>query len=142
MNIFLFGMNTFYKWGLYQRNKMLPKPFLLGFSPALTHWHFNSNANDNHHFSNKPNFRTISFRANYSKKIFGRVTTNGDWVYNQGFKYMFFHSSCEAYLRASVATGAKIMSFCHTKCQLYYFTTSFYNISFIRCFIIQFYTLK
>ena len=98
MNIFLFGMNTFYKWGLYQRNKMLPKPFLLGFSPALTHWHFNSNANENHHFSNKPNFRTISLHANYSKRNFGRVTTNGDWVYNQGFKYMFFHPSCETYL--------------------------------------------
>ena len=48
----------------------------------------------------------------------------------------------ENFLRASVAAGAKIMLFCHTKCLLYYFTTSFYNISFIRCFIIQFYTLK
>ena len=46
------------------------------------------------------------------------------------------------YVRASVAAGAKIMSFCHTKWLLYYFTTSFYNISFIRCFIIQFCTLK
>ena len=34
------------------------------------------------------------------------------------------------------------MPFCHTKCLLYYFTSSFYNISFIRYFIIQFYTLK
>ena len=30
----------------------------------------------------------------------------------------------------------------HTKSLLYYFTTSFYNISFIKCSIIQFYTLK
>ena len=27
-------------------------------------------------------------------------------------------------LRASVAAGVKIMSFCNTKCLLYYFTTS------------------
>ena len=45
-------------------------------------------------------------------------------------------------LRASVAAGVKIMSFYHIKCLFYYFTTLFYNISFIRCFIIQFYTLK
>ena len=45
-------------------------------------------------------------------------------------------------VRASVVADVKIMSFYHTKCLLYYFTTSFYNISFIRCFIIQFYTLK
>ena len=30
----------------------------------------------------------------------------------------------------------------HTKSLLYYFITSFYNISFIKCSIIQFYTLK
>ena len=45
-------------------------------------------------------------------------------------------------VRASIVNVAKIMSFYHTKGLLYYFTTSFYNISFIRCFIIQFYTLK
>ena len=38
-------------------------------------------------------------------------------------------------VRASVAVVAKIMPFCHTKSLLYYFTTSFYNISFIRCSI-------
>ena len=37
--------------------------------------------------------------------------------------------------RASVAAIAKIMLFCHTKSLLYYFTISFYNIPFIRCFI-------
>ena len=36
----------------------------------------------------------------------------------------------------------KKISFYHIKDLLYYFTTSFYNISFIKCFIIQFYTLK
>ena len=41
----------------------------------------------------------------------------------------------ERVLRASVAAVAKIMSFYHTKSLLYYFTTSFYNISFIRCYI-------
>ena len=45
-------------------------------------------------------------------------------------------------LRASTAAVAKIMPFCHTKDLLYYFTTSFYNIPFIICVIIQFYTLK
>ena len=45
-------------------------------------------------------------------------------------------------LRASVADVPKIMSFYYIKCLFYYFTTSFYNISFIRYFIIQFYTLK
>ena len=40
--------------------------------------------------------------------------------------------------RASVADVAKIMPFYHIKDLLYYFTTSFYNIPFIRCFIIQF----
>lgn len=45
-------------------------------------------------------------------------------------------------LRASVVDIVKIMPFYHTKSLLYYFTTSFYNISFIRCFIIPFYTLK
>ena len=34
--------------------------------------------------------------------------------------------------RASVADVVKIMPFCHTKSLLYYFTTSSYNISFIR----------
>ena len=38
-------------------------------------------------------------------------------------------------LRASVADIVKIMQFCYTKSLLYYFTTSFYNISFIRCSI-------
>ena len=45
-------------------------------------------------------------------------------------------------LRASVADVPKIMPFYHIKCLLYYFTTSFYNIPFIRYFIIQFYILK
>ena len=45
-------------------------------------------------------------------------------------------------LRASTADVVKKMLFCHTKHLLYYFTTSFYNIAFIRCFIFQFYTLK
>ena len=40
-------------------------------------------------------------------------------------------------LRASVVDIVKIMSFYHIKCLLYYFITSFYNILFIRCFIIQ-----
>ena len=38
-------------------------------------------------------------------------------------------------LRASVADVVKIMSFYHTKSLLYYFTTSIYNISFLRCSI-------
>ena len=38
-------------------------------------------------------------------------------------------------IRASVAAVTKIMPFWHTKNLLYYFTTSFYNISFIRCSI-------
>ena len=38
-------------------------------------------------------------------------------------------------LRASVADIVKIMQFSYTKSLLYYFTTSFYNISFIRCSI-------
>ena len=39
-------------------------------------------------------------------------------------------------VRAFVADVAKKkMSFWHTKNLLYYFTTSFYNISFIRCSI-------
>ena len=45
-------------------------------------------------------------------------------------------------IRASVADVLKILSFYHIKCLLYYFTTLFYNIPFIRCFIIQSYTLK
>ena len=45
-------------------------------------------------------------------------------------------------VRAFVAVGANIMSFYHIKYLFYYFITSFYNISFIKCFIIQFYTLK
>ena len=46
------------------------------------------------------------------------------------------------WLRAFVADVLKIMLFSHVKSLLYYFTTSFYNIPFIRCFIIQSYTLK
>ena len=45
-------------------------------------------------------------------------------------------------VKTSEADVAKIMSFYHIKNLLYYFTTSFYNFSFIKCFIIQFYTLK
>ena len=46
-------------------------------------------------------------------------------------------------LGASVADVTKKKKvILHTKSLLYYFTTSFYNISFIKCSIIQFYTLK
>ena len=45
-------------------------------------------------------------------------------------------------LRAPTAAVANIMPFYHIKDLLYYFITSFYNIPFIRYFIIQFYTLK
>ena len=38
-------------------------------------------------------------------------------------------------IRASVADVVKIMPFYHTKSLLYYFTTSFYNIPIIKCFI-------
>ena len=49
---------------------------------------------------------------------------------------------CSYYIRASTADVVKKMPFYNIKHLLYYFTTSFYNISFIRCFILQFYTLK
>ena len=52
--------------------------------------------------------------------------------------YLYFLSI----MRASTADVAKKMPFYNTKDLLYYFITSFYNISFIRCFILQFYTLK
>ena len=45
-------------------------------------------------------------------------------------------------LRASTADVVKKMLFYHTKHLFYYFITSFYNIAFIRCFILQFYILK
>ena len=45
-------------------------------------------------------------------------------------------------VRASTASMTQYISFCHIKDLLYYFITSFYNISFIKYFIIQFYTLK
>ena len=54
-------------------------------------------------------------------------------VYKQNQFYLF---------RASVADITKIMSFYHIKGLLYYFITLFSNIPFIRCFIIQSYTLK
>ena len=47
-----------------------------------------------------------------------------------------------SWVRASIVDVSKIMPFYHIKCLLYYFTTSFYNIPFIRYFIIKFYTLK
>ena len=40
-----------------------------------------------------------------------------------------------AFFRASVADVVKIMPFCHTKSLLYYFTTLFYNIPFVKCSI-------
>ena len=45
-------------------------------------------------------------------------------------------------VRAFIVDVVKIMSFYHIKCLFYYFIISFYNIPFIRCFIIQFYILK
>ena len=70
------------------------------------------------------------------------------FFYNVHFNMLVMHSLKQTkkviikLLRASVANVAKIMPFYHIKNLLYYFTTSFYNISFIRCFIIQLYTLK
>ena len=62
------------------------------------------------------------------------------WMVNE-FRFTIKQKHFDT-LRASVADVPKIMPFYHIKCLLYYFTTSFYNIPFIKCFIIQFYTLK
>ena len=45
-------------------------------------------------------------------------------------------------VRAFPSALSKKMPFWHIKNQLYHFSTSFYNIPFIRCSILQFYTLK
>ena len=74
--------------------------------------------------------RHLTLLASFGSICFSRVRCDGNSVaYN--------------FVRAFTAdVTLKKMSFYHIKNLLYYFTTLFYNISFIRYFIIQFYILK
>ena len=75
-------------------------------------------------------YRVITNKLTFAIPQLGSITV---WIRFFGFLLS---------LRASTTVVLKFMLFCYNKDLLYYFITSFYNIPFNRCFIIQFYELK
>ena len=83
-------------------------------------------------------FRETNCYANCLACMGTELNSNFQFLYNPPSVTVDFLAKvkarfvCYNTLKAFVATVAKIMPFYHTENLFYYFTTSFYNISFIR----------